>query len=177
MCSAPTHTALLTSLHTFIVSHFSSTLPLTKTNMLIVFLDWQKCYCEKMYLDSNWVGKNDDWLLDDDLGGRGRKKSLNLSLVHWGPALLPVLQGILSLCLWQWVDSLSRTVVFPSAQIEIQLFGFCNMTSSLLLWPWSKNVVNGILMCLRARVLQILEYQNGRLVRFQVFIVGGNWWL
>lgn len=73
MCSAPTHTALLTSLLTFIESFFSSTLPVTKTNMLIVFLHWQKCYCEKIYLESNWVGRNNDWLLDHEFGwGGGR---------------------------------------------------------------------------------------------------------
>lgn len=117
-----------------------------------------------MCLDSNWVGRNDDWLLDDDLGGGGERN-------HWiSPSSAGVLLCSLSyktFCLSvsgnEWTHCPGQLVVFPSPQIEIQLFGFCNMTSSLLLWPWSESVVNGMPVCWRARVLQMLELTSTKM--------------
>lgn len=125
MFLAPTHEALLTSLHTFIVCFFSSTLPVTKTNR-IVFLHWQKCCCEKMYLEANWVGRNNDWLLDGDVGKINRKKALNLSLVHSGALLcsLSYKTFCLSLSGNEWTHCPGQFVGLLSAQMEIQLFAF-----------------------------------------------------
>lgn len=70
-------------------------------------------------------------------GGEKRKKSLNLSLVHSGVALcsLSYKTFCLSVSDNEWTHCPEQFVVFPSAQIEIQLFGFCNTTCSLLLRP------------------------------------------
>lgn len=99
-------------------------------NMLLFVAFWQKDYCVHIIWESSRIMKNSDLDFPNFyFCALVKKMKHSSSLVS---CIAPCATGLCFVFQSEWTHCCGHSIVFPSALIEIQLFGFYNMTCLLL---------------------------------------------